>query len=179
MWRRYDFAMAGCIVTIAQNGSLQVIAALVKPEDMPKPTKTGEFGSEAGNGHDPDAATHGTHVDGPFVTTPMAPPKDREAEARKEAGVGIGLADDLRHTFASRALALGESLTMIGKLLGHSDIETTARYAHLAHDSIHETAERIADSIAADILYGRRSVCRILAGSTTYGTLVPRNAITH
>ena len=59
---------------------------------------------------------------------------------------------DICHTYASRALALGESLTMIGKLLGHSDIETTARYAHLAHDSIHETAERIAESIAADIL---------------------------
>ena len=59
---------------------------------------------------------------------------------------------DLRHSFASRALALGETLPVIGKLLGHSDIETTARYAHLAQDSIHETAERIADSIAADIL---------------------------
>ena len=59
---------------------------------------------------------------------------------------------DLRHSFASRALALGETLPVIGKLLGHSDIETTARYAHLAQDSIHETAERIAQSIAADIL---------------------------
>ncbi len=59
---------------------------------------------------------------------------------------------DLRHSFASRALALGETLPVIGKLLGHSDIETTARYAHLARDSIHETAERIAGSIAADIL---------------------------
>ena len=59
---------------------------------------------------------------------------------------------DLRHSFASRALALGETLPVIGKLLGHSDIETTARYAHLAQDSLHETAERIADSIAEDIL---------------------------
>ena len=59
---------------------------------------------------------------------------------------------DFRHTFASRALPLGEALPMIGKLLGHSDIETTARYAHLVQDSIHETAERIAQSIAADIL---------------------------
>ena len=49
-------------------------------------------------------------------------------------------------------LALGETLPVIGKLLGHSDIETTARYAHLAQDSIHEAAERIADSIAADVL---------------------------
>ena len=33
-----------------------------------------------------------------------------------------------------------------------SDIDTTARYAHLAQDSLQETAERIAESIAADIL---------------------------
>ena len=59
---------------------------------------------------------------------------------------------DLRHSFASRALALGETLPVIGKLLGHSDIETTARYAHLARDSLHEAAERIAGSLAKDIL---------------------------
>jgi len=59
---------------------------------------------------------------------------------------------DLRHSFASRALALGETLPVIGKLLGHNDIETTARYAHLAQDSVHEAAERIAASIGADIL---------------------------
>ena len=59
---------------------------------------------------------------------------------------------DLRHSFASRALALGETLPVIGKLLGHHDIETTARYAHLAQDSVHQAAERIADSIANDIL---------------------------
>ena len=58
---------------------------------------------------------------------------------------------DCRHSFASRALALGESLPMIGRLLGHTQVETTARYAHLARDSVHETAARIADSIAADI----------------------------
>ena len=40
----------------------------------------------------------------------------------------------------------------MGMMLGHSDIETTARYAHLAQDSLHETAERIAESIAAEIL---------------------------
>ena len=71
---------------------------------------------------------------------------------RTAAGLEDVRMHDLRHSFASRALALGETLPVIGKLLGHSDIETTARYAHLAHDSIHETAERIAQSIAADIL---------------------------
>ena len=59
---------------------------------------------------------------------------------------------DLRHSYASRALALGKSLPMIGKLLGHSQVETAARYAHLARDSVHEAAAQIAESIAADIL---------------------------
>ena len=71
---------------------------------------------------------------------------------RKEAGLDDVRVHDLRHSFASRALALGETLPVIGKLLGHSDIETTARYAHLARDSLHEAAERIAGSIADDIL---------------------------
>ena len=71
---------------------------------------------------------------------------------RAAAGLEDVRLHDLRHSFASRALALGETLPVIGKLLGHSDIETTARYAHLAQDSIHETAARIAESIAADIL---------------------------
>ena len=103
VFRREDFAMAGCIVTVGNDGALQVIAGLVKPEDMPKPAESGEAGTRPGNGHDPDAATrgvqtpgHAVHTAAPSVSTPMAPPRDREAEARKEAGVGIGLADDLR-----------------------------------------------------------------------------------
>ena len=63
---------------------------------------------------------------------------------RSRAGLeGVRL-HDLRHSFASRALALGEGLTMIGKLLAHSRIETTSRYAHLARDTVREAAERIA-----------------------------------
>ena len=71
---------------------------------------------------------------------------------RTRAGLrGVRL-HDLRHSFASRALALGESLPAIGRLLGHSRVETTARYAHLADDSVRQTAIRISDSIAEDIL---------------------------
>ena len=59
---------------------------------------------------------------------------------------------DMRHSYASRAQATGESLQMIGRLLGHSEVETTARYAHLAEDSVKESAARVAESIAADLL---------------------------
>ena len=71
---------------------------------------------------------------------------------RARAGLEGVRIHDLRHSYASRALALGESLPMIGRLLGHKQIETTARYAHLARDSAQEAAERVAASIAADIL---------------------------
>jgi len=73
---------------------------------------------------------------------------------RARAGLGDVRIHDLRHSFASRALALGESLPMIGKLLGHTQVQTMARYAHLARDSVKASASKIADSIGADILVG-------------------------
>ena len=57
---------------------------------------------------------------------------------------------DIRHSYASRALSLGKSLPMIGKLLGHRKVQTTARYAHLARDSVKAAAERVSHSLAAD-----------------------------
>ena len=71
---------------------------------------------------------------------------------RTRAGLDGVRLHDLRHSFASRALALGESLPVIGKLLGHSQIQTTARYAHLARDSMKASASRVAASIGADLL---------------------------
>ncbi len=38
---------------------------------------------------------------------------------------------------------------VVGKLLGHSDLKTTARYAHIADDPIRTAANRISGSIAA------------------------------
>ena len=70
---------------------------------------------------------------------------------RKSAGLEDMRLHDCRHSFASRALALGESLPMIGRLLGHSQVQTTARYAHLARDSVHEAARRVSDRIEASL----------------------------
>ena len=54
-------------------------------------------------------------------------------------------------SFAPRALSLGESLPMIGKLLGHRKVQTTARYAHLARDSVKAAGERVSESLTADL----------------------------
>ena len=73
---------------------------------------------------------------------------------RARAGLEDVRLHDLRHSFASRALALGESLSMIGKLLGHRKVQTTARYAHLAQDSVKVSAARVAESLRADMPRG-------------------------
>ena len=70
---------------------------------------------------------------------------------RKRAELDDVRIHDLRHSFASRALALGEGLPMIGKLLGHTQVQTTARYAHLARDTVKASAARVGDSIDRDL----------------------------
>jgi site-specific recombinase XerD len=40
---------------------------------------------------------------------------------------------------------------MIGKLLGHTQVQTTARYAHLAADPVKDAAEKVASNTAASL----------------------------
>ncbi|MCJ2077619.1 site-specific integrase [Methylobacterium sp. E-016] len=54
---------------------------------------------------------------------------------------------DLRHTFASVGAADGLGLPIVGKLLGHAQAATTARYAHLDNDPVRRASERISSKI--------------------------------
>ena len=56
---------------------------------------------------------------------------------------------DLRHSFASVAASGGQSLIVIGKMLGHSQPATTARYAHLADDPVRAASDAVGKHIAA------------------------------
>jgi integrase len=56
---------------------------------------------------------------------------------------------DLRHSFASTGLARGDALPVIGAILGHADVKTTNRYAHLADDPVKSAANAIAETVAA------------------------------
>jgi integrase len=68
---------------------------------------------------------------------------------RARAGLKDARIHDLRHTFASAAVAAGQGLPMIGKLLGHTQVQTTARYAHLAADPVKAAADTVATVIAS------------------------------
>jgi len=67
---------------------------------------------------------------------------------RKAAGLDDVRLHDLRHTFASHGAMDGLSLPIIGALLGHSQPQTTQRYAHLAADPLKSATARIAGAIA-------------------------------
>lgn len=70
---------------------------------------------------------------------------------RARAGLKDARIHDLRHTFASTAVASGQGLPMIGKLLGHTQVQTTARYAHLAADPVRMAADAVSGQIAENI----------------------------
>ena len=74
---------------------------------------------------------------------------------RERAGLDDVRIHDLRHSYASRALALGESLSAIGRLLGHRHVVSTARYAHLMRDAEKAAAARVGESIGVHVVNGR------------------------
>lgn len=63
------------------------------------------------------------------------------ASVRMKAGLNDVRLHDLRHSFASVAARSGESLLVIGKVLGHSTVSATSRYAHLSDDPVRAAAE--------------------------------------
>ncbi|MCY4404803.1 MAG: site-specific integrase, partial [Rhodospirillaceae bacterium] len=73
-------------------------------------------------------------------------------ELRARAGLDGLRLHDCRHSFASRALAVGESLSAISRLLGHKTVMTTVKYAHLARDTERAAASKVGDSIGSDLM---------------------------
>jgi integrase len=57
---------------------------------------------------------------------------------------------DLRHTYASILASQGLSLPIIGALLGHTQPQTTARYAHLLDDPLRAATERVGALVTAN-----------------------------
>ena len=92
---------------------------------------------------------------GPYVVPGNDPAQARHDLKRpwdaitKHVGlVGVRL-HDLRHTYASVGASGGLGLPIIGRLLGHAQAATTARYAHLDADPLRRASEAIGGRIAA------------------------------
>lgn len=84
--------------------------------------------------------------DGEFTSrVDLKKPWDRIRDHAKLDGLRL---HDLRHSFAAVGAGSGLGLPTIGKLLGHKEVATTARYAHLADDPMRRAADSIAGTIA-------------------------------
>jgi integrase len=67
--------------------------------------------------------------------------------ARQKAGLPDVRIHDLRHSFASYLVNSGRSLYEVQKILGHTEITTTQRYAHLSHDSLMSAVDAASKSV--------------------------------
>ena len=85
----------------------------------------------------------------------LSRPSSREPwlwhRVRREAGIGDVRLHDLRHTVASQAAMNGVPLPVVARLLGHSDVRMTMRYAHVGDREIEAAAERIGQAITSII----------------------------
>jgi integrase len=68
--------------------------------------------------------------------------------ARREAGLADVRIHDLRHSYASFLVNAGRSLYEVQRLLGHTQIKTTQRYAHLSHDTLLDATNSVNTTLA-------------------------------
>ncbi len=69
-------------------------------------------------------------------------------DIRAAAGLETVRLHDLRHTFASVSVELGGSLPVLGRALGHSQPQTTQRYAHLTDDPVRKLTQATGEQLA-------------------------------
>jgi site-specific recombinase XerD len=96
----------------------------------------------------PDGGPRKYRVDGINAAITRAGLNDAHRTA--ETGEKI-TAHNLRHTHASRLVMSGMSLYKVGQLLGHTNLETTAKYSHLVNDDISREAVEILDRIGSEL----------------------------
>jgi integrase len=71
------------------------------------------------------------------------------AKIRERTGFSTLRLHDLRHTYASHAAALSETLPTIGQLLGHREVRSTAIYTHLDDGDVLHASQDLDETIAA------------------------------
>ena len=93
------------------------------------------------------AEAGGTFIFSGRLGTPLVDVKKTWTSVCKTAGLSDIRMHDLRHTYASLLVSSGVSLPVVGALLGHSQPQTTARYAHLYDDTLRSATQAVADTI--------------------------------
>jgi integrase len=82
-------------------------------------------------------------------------PKKAFEGACRRAGVDDLHFHDLRHTFASWWVQDGGDLYRLSRILGHTTLQMSSRYAHLRTNDLHEEIERVAQKRTQERINGR------------------------
>ena len=72
--------------------------------------------------------------------------------ARKNAGLADVRMHDLRHSFASLLVNSGRTLYEVQQILGHTQVKTTQRYAHLSQDTLLDAANAATRAVGSVML---------------------------
>lgn len=134
-WDEYDEKRALLLLPDSKTGKKAVVLSVAAQAELDALPRVGKFviaGQSAGT--DDEA--------------PRADLKKPWAAIASRAGISDVHVHDLRHTFASVGAGDGMSLQIIGKLLGHADVATTQRYAHIDVNPTRAAANSIATQIA-------------------------------
>jgi len=94
-------------------------------------------------------------IEGKFPNSHITDLQHPWRRLRQKAGLDRVRIHDLRHTYASLAVMNGVDLLTVGKILGHSNYQTTMRYAHLADEGVRLAADRISGLMAGSIASDR------------------------
>ena len=151
VFRSEDIAISGCIVTVSDEGRMQLVQGLVRPDDIPAAQANDATDTaQSGTGEDAAASTgDGTSsIQAPALSGPAMPHArpDAEAEARKEAGVGIGLGDDLRSIRTALVKAhlaedFGAAFDLVLFQMGRA-VFTPGYHDHALDIAVRETPDR-------------------------------------
>lgn len=93
---------------------------------------------------------------------------------RKDAGIKDVRLHDLRHSYASFLVNQGRSIYEVQKILGHSNVKTTQRYAHLSNDTLLAATNSVSDYVSN--VSGRVLDSRMKNIAATFSSVEMRNA---
>ena len=80
-------------------------------------------------------------IPNPQTLLPFTDIKRSFMQARKLAGLDDVHIHTLRHSYAAALASSGVTLAIIGKLLNHASVQSSARYGHLANETLMAAAE--------------------------------------
>ena len=127
---------------LKDSGRLKAEAAGEQPSAFVFPGATGKPLTDVKRTWVSVCRKAGLGAEVPLNDTKGKPILDRKGNPKTEFQPNVRI-HDIRHSFASILVSAGASLPLIGQMLGHTQVQTTQRYAHLFDDPLRKAAETV------------------------------------